>query len=142
MMMSKQIFFAVAVVLMITSLPLTASAADFDGSKPLTCASIFSAQCSAGDQECITGAPWMINFPVFMEIDFKAKKVSTTKLHENPRTSNINHVSQLNDGHTAIQGIDDDFVWSMLIAEETGSMTLSISGENTGYLVFGACHPN
>jgi hypothetical protein len=141
-MMSKKIFFTIAAALIIASLPLTASADDFDGSMPLTCASIFSAECGAADQECITGAPWMINFPVFMEVDFKAKTVSTTKLHENPRTSKINHVSKLNDGHTAIQGIDDDFVWSMLIAEETGSMTLSISGEDTGYIVFGACHPD
>jgi len=30
----------------------------------------------------------------------------------------------------------------MLITEETGSMTLTISGDDTGYIVFGACHPN
>lgn len=140
--MSKKIFFITAAALMITSLPFTASANDFDGSKPLTCASIFSAECGAATQECITGAPWMINFPVFMEIDFEAKSVSTTKLHENPRKSVISHFSTLTDGQTAIQGIDDNFAWSMLIAEETGSMTLSISGEETGYLVFGACKPN
>jgi len=140
--MNKIIFFKIAAALMIAGLPFTASADDFDGSKPLTCASIFSAECSAGDQTCITGAPWMINFPVFMEVDFKAKTVSTTKLHESPRTSNINHVGKLNDGHTAIQGIDEDYVWSMLVAEETGSMTLSISGEGTGFIIFGACHPN
>jgi len=140
--MSKKIFFTTVATLMVASLPFTALADDFDGSKPLTCASIFSAECNAADQECITGAPWMINFPVFIEIDFKAKSVSTTKLHENPRTSTINLVSKLTDGQTAIQGIDDDFAWSMLIAEETGSMTLSISGEDTGYLIFGACKPN
>lgn len=54
----------------------------------------------------------------------------------------INHVSKLKDGCTAVQGIDDDYVWSMLIAEETGGMTLSISGEDTGYIIFGACHPD
>jgi hypothetical protein len=140
--MSKKLLSIIAITSIIASLPLSATAADFDGSRPLTCASIFSAECSAGNQECITGAPWMINFPVFMEIDFKAKTVSTTKLHENTRTSTINHVGKLNDGHTAIQGIDDDFVWSMLIAEETGSMTLTISGEDTGFIVFGACHPD
>lgn len=140
--MSKTTFSTIAVFLIIAGLPFTALADDFDGSRPLTCASIFSAECQAADQKCITGAPWMINFPVFMEIDFKAKTVSTTELHENPRTSKISHVGKLNDGHTAIQGIDDDYVWSMLIAEETGSMTLSISGEDAGYLVFGACHPN
>jgi hypothetical protein len=141
-MMSKNIFFTMVVILMLQALSLSAVADDFDGSKPLTCASIFSAECNAADQQCITGAPWMINFPVFMEIDFKAKQVSTTKLHETTRTSSINHVARMNDGHTALQGIDDDFIWSMLIAEETGSMTLSISAEDSGYIIFGACHPN
>ncbi|MGA9575108.1 MAG: hypothetical protein WBS20_14310 [Lysobacterales bacterium] len=140
--MTKQTFMYMAAVLAISVLPATASADDFDGSKPLTCASIFSAECNAASQECITGAPWMINFPVFIEIDFKAKKASTTKLHENTRVSPISQVSTLKSGHTAIQGIDNDFIWSMVIAQETGSMTLSISGEDTGYIVFGACHPN
>jgi len=140
--MNKQIFFTIAVALIISALPVAAKAVDFDGSKPLTCAAIFSAECNAGDQQCITGAPWMINFPVFIEIDFKTKQVSTTKLHESPRVSAINNVSLLKNGYTAIQGIDEDYVWSMLIAEDTGSMTLSISGEDTGFIVFGACHPN
>lgn len=139
--MSKKIFFTCTVALMILALPFAATADEFDGSKPLTCASIYSAECNAADQKCITGAPWMINFPVFMEIDFKAKEVSTTKLHESPRVSAINNVAKLKNGHTAIQGIDDEFLWSMLIAEETGSMTLTISGENTGFIVFGACLP-
>lgn len=85
--MNNQIFFISAVTLMSSVLPLAAIAADFDGSEPLTCAAIFSAECNAGDQQCITGAPWMINFPVFIEIDFKAKNVATTRLHESPRVS-------------------------------------------------------
>ena len=140
--MIKQTMFTMAVFLLATALPFTATANDFDGSKPLTCAAIYSAECTAGDQRCITGAPWKINFPVFIEIDFKDKKVSTTKLHENPRVSNINNVGKVNSGHTAIQGIDEEYAWSMLIAEETGIMSLSISGEDTGFVIFGACHPN
>jgi hypothetical protein len=139
--MKRQSIFAVAVFLMISALPLVSVADDFDGSKPLVCAAIFSAECNAGDQECITGAPWMINIPVFMKVDFEAKQVTTTKQHENPRTSTISHVGKPTDGHTAIQGVDNAFVWSMLITEETGSMTLSIAGEDTGYLIFGACLP-
>lgn len=140
-MMKKQNVLAVAAFLMIMSLPLVSAADDFDGSKPLVCAAIFSAECNAGEQECITGAPWMINIPVFMKVDFDAKKVTTTKQHENTRTSTISHVGKLDAGHTAIQGVDSTFLWSMVITEETGSMTLSIAGEDTGYLVFGACLP-
>ena len=139
--MNRQRFLAAAIFLMISLLPLVSAAGDFDGSKPLICAAIFSAECNARDQECITGAPWMINIPVFMKVDFEAKQVTTTKQHETPRTSSISYVGKLGDGYTAIQGIDDAYAWSMLIAEETGSMTLSIAGEDTGYLVFGACLP-
>jgi len=141
MMMKRSTLLAIVIFLMIASLPLVSAANDFDGSKPLVCAAIFSAECNAGDQECITGAPWMINIPVFMKIDFAAKQVTTTKQHENTRTSTISHVGKLDNGHTAIQGVDSTYVWSMLITEETGSMTLSIAGEDTGYLVFGACLP-
>ena len=140
-MMSKQVFFTVVLAGLMTGFPVLTSADDFDGSKPLLCASIFSSECSAAEQECVTGAPWMINFPVFMEIDFKAKTVSTTKLHENPRISKISNISTLEDGQLSLQGVDVNFAWSMLVAAETGSMTLSIAGEDTGYLIFGACHP-
>lgn len=139
--MKGKVFFAIATGLMITSFPLVSTANDFDGSKPLTCAAIFSSECNAGNQECINGAPWMINFPVFMHVDFKEKQVTTTKQHEIPRNSSIRYVGKLDDGSTAIQGVDSNYAWSMLVAKETGSMTLSISGEDTGYLVFGACLP-
>jgi len=139
--MKRRNLLAVAVFLMISLFPLVSAADDFDGSQALVCAAIFSAECNAGEQECITGAPWMINFPVFMKVDFEAMHVTTTKQHEATRTSKIGQVGKLSMGHTVIQGIDDTFVWSMLIAKETGSMTLSISGEDTGYLVFGACLP-
>jgi len=139
--MKKQSILAVAVILIMSSLPFVSAADDFDGSKPLVCAAIFSAECNAGDQACITGAPWMINIPVFMKVDFDSKQVTTTKQHENTRTSTISHVGKLANGHTSIQGVDSTFVWSMLITEETGSMTLGIAGEDTGYLIFGACLP-
>ena len=138
--MNKFNFFSAAVVMIFSVLPLAASAGDFDGSKPLTCAAIWSSECTAEEQKCMGGAPWMINFPVFLEIDFKAKKLSTTKAHKNPRVSAINYVGQMQGGHTAVLGVDGDLAWSMMIAEEIGSFTLSISGEYTGFVVFGACH--
>jgi hypothetical protein len=131
-----------AAVLVVSTLPVASFADDFDGSKPLTCASIYSVECNAPTQDCKTGAPWMINFPVFIQIDFDKKQASTTKLYEDTRISPISQVTKLKNGHTAILGTDNDFVWNMVIAQETGSMTLGISGETTGYIIFGACHPN
>ncbi|MGB5612225.1 MAG: hypothetical protein WBM67_06175 [Sedimenticolaceae bacterium] len=140
--MSKKTIFATALVLLFSALPMAATAADFDGSRALTCAAIFSTECTAEDQRCRSGAPWVINFPVFIEMDFKAKELSTNAAHKTPRVSKISHVGRLEGGHTAVQGIDGEYVWSMMIAEDTGSFTMSISGEETGFVIFGACHGN
>lgn len=139
--MKSQIFLMVVACLIISTFPLSSAADDFDGSKPLVCAAIFSAECTSGGQECVTGAPWMINFPVFMKIDLKAKQVTTIRKDVSQRTSVISHSGKLSGGHLFIQGVDEAYAWSALIAPETGSLTLGIVAEETGYLVFGACLP-
>ena len=141
MMMKRHDFLKITVSLLVLSLPLVAAAEDFDGAKALVCAAVLSAECSAGETECFIGAPWMINLPVFMKVDFNAKQVTTTKLNETTRTSAIRHVDQLAEGGTAIHGSEANFVWSMLVAHGTGNMTLSITGEGVGYIAFGACQP-
>lgn len=120
-------------------LPSTSIAGEFDGSEPLLCAAIFSTECGAESQECVSGAPWDINFPVFSEIDFKSMTVSTTRQHKSARISTITSVEHLPNERMSIQGHGGDFSWSMMISEETGSMSLALSGEDIGFLVFGAC---
>ena len=117
----------------------TLSAGDFDGSKPLICAAIFSTECSAETQKCISGAPWSINFPVFSEIDFKAREISTLDAYKNERVTRIESIDHLADGRLSLQGDDGQYSWSMLISEESGSATLTASGEEIGFIVFGAC---
>jgi hypothetical protein len=123
-------------------LPLSLSASDFDGSKPLICASVHATECGAEDQACISGPPWKANFPVFMQIDFKAKMASTLRHHENKRMTKIELVDHLPNKRMSLQGIDEAYSWSMLISEETGSMTLAVAGEDIGFIVFGACTTN
>lgn len=117
----------------------TAAAANFDGTQPLVCASIYATECVAETQQCSSGAPWMINFPVFTEIDFKAKTLSTTRHHEVDRVSKIEEVQRMPSGYLSIQGKDGDYSWSAMISEETGAMTLSVAGAEIGFIVFGAC---
>ena len=140
--MNRIHFVAAVFALSLTIASGAASAEDFDGSKPLVCASIHATECGAEAQECRSGAPWMINFPVFTQIDFKGKKISTTRQHETPRVSEIEQVDTMSNGHLTIQGKDGDFVWSMMIAEDSGAMTLSVAGEHVGFVVFGACTVN
>lgn len=119
--------------------PLTSSAGDFDGSQPLICASLFATECRAESQECISGAPWDFNLPVFSEVDFKAQTVSTTRPNKDNRVSKIESVDHLPNGRLSLQGDDGQYSWSAIISEETGSMTLTAAGEEIGFLVFGAC---
>lgn len=119
--------------------PIVAFGGDFDGSRPLLCAAIFSTECNAETQKCKSGAPWNINFPVFSEIDFKNKSISTVDAYKNERETRIESIDHLPDGRLSLQGDDGVYAWSMLISEETGSATLSAAGEEIGFIIFGAC---
>lgn len=137
--MRKSLYIVVIITFLSVLTPLTLSAGDFDGSKPLICAAIFSTECSAETQKCTSGAPWKINFPVFSEIDFKSKMISTLDSFKNERETRIESIDHLADGRLSLQGDDGQYSWSMLISEETGSATLSAAGEDVGFIVFGAC---
>jgi hypothetical protein len=115
------------------------AAGPFDGSKPLLCAAIHATMCDEESVTCTSGAPWMVDFPVFTEIDFAAKTAATTRQHAVARTSKIDAVEHLPNNRMSVQGADDDYSWSMLISEETGSMTLAVAGEAVGFIVLGAC---
>ncbi len=137
--MKKYIFPGTLVLLVGFLSPVFVLASNFDGSKPLLCASVHATECGAENQTCISGAPWKVNFPVFMQIDFKAKTASTLDYHKNPRLTKIELVDHLADNRMSIHGTDGELSWSMLISEETGSMTLAIAGEEHGFIIFGAC---
>jgi hypothetical protein len=81
----------------------------------------------------------MVGFPVFLEIDFASKTASTTRQHVVERTSTIDAVEHLPNNRMSVQGTDEEYAWSVLISEETGSMTLAVAGETVGFIVLGAC---
>ena len=137
--MSKLPYFSVLLSCLSALAPATLVAGDFDGSKPLICAAIFSTECHAETQECVSGAPWKINFPVFSEIDFKGKLISTVDAYKNERQTRIESMDHLPDGRLSLHGDDGVYSWSMLIAEDTGSATLAAAGEEVGFIIFGAC---
>jgi hypothetical protein len=139
--MRKRVFQYLLGGMIVSLLPLSLSAGEFDGSKPLVCASIHAAECGAEEQGCLSGPPWMMNFPVFLEIDFAAGKATTTRQYKGARVSEIELVVHLHNKRMSIQGTDGDYSWSMLVSEETGSMTLAVAGEEVGFVVFGACTP-
>ncbi len=126
------------------SMALTAMAGDFDGSKPLICALMDLVECQPG-AKCQSVTAEELGLPQFFRINFQEKKISGTQSGGSERGTAIEHLKKV-DGKLIIQGAEDgveevrDGVgWSLAIAEENGKLVLTASGDEVGFVVFGAC---
>ena len=126
--------------------PYAAAAGDFDGSQRFLCASMDIIECDAG-AECFRVTAQSINAPQFLRIDFKKKSIRATRASKDERTTMIERMERV-DGKLIIQGAEDGIEgvrdglgWSLAIAEETGNMVLTGSGDEVAFVVFGACTP-
>jgi len=115
-----------------------ALAGDFDGSVPLICAVIETIECGE-DGKCQNGTADNINIPQFLKINFKTKTISGKK-GEEEKTTKIENMER-SDGKLILQGTQTSKGWSMVIDETTGKMTITASGDQVGFVVFGACTP-
>ena len=86
-----------------------------------------------------------VNFPDFLNIDFKKKRITATKGGAIQRTSKIENRENV-DGKLIVQGAEDGLEgvkdglgWSIAINESNGKMVLTGSGDEVGFVVFGAC---
>lgn len=136
----------VLVLLGICLAPYTAAAGDFDGSQPLLCASMDIIECDAGG-ECFQVTAESINAPQFLRIDFKKKNIRAKRTSKDERTTMIERMERV-DGKLIVQGAEDGIEgvrdglgWTLAIAEETGKMVLTGSGDEVAFVVFGACTP-
>ena len=135
------------VLLCICMAPLSAPAADFDGSRSLICASVDVIECDEGEA-CREVTPESINAPRFLKVNFQEKKISTRAGSADKRTTEIQHMGRV-DGKLILQGMEDGVEgvrdglgWSLAISEETGKMVLTGSGDQVGFVLFGACIPD
>jgi len=112
----------------------TAVAADFDGSRPLICATTQALDCVAGD-ECLDGEASDVGAPTFMRIDFAQKAVIGPK-----RTTPVLLMSDDSDQVT-LQGHELGFGWTIALSKTTGEMSASLVDRNGAYVLFGSCTP-
>jgi hypothetical protein len=119
--------------------PSTVLAAQYEGSVSLLCAVIEVRECAAGG-ECQRGDAESVNLPPFVKIDVAQKVLSTTETAAEQRTTPIRHVEYL-DGQLTLQGGEGRRAWSLIIAEGTGKLTATITDDQVGFVIFGACTP-
>jgi hypothetical protein len=132
-----KIFLAMSVALWAVGICLLlpqAAAGAYDGSGPLICVPLAVTECGS-DGECQKGAPQSVNLPQFFRVDFKAM---TIRAVEENRESGIKTVDHAN-GKMILQGVQGQHGWTLIIAEDTGQMSATITGAMEGYIIFGSC---
>jgi hypothetical protein len=134
--------------LLVTLLALTPLAfardAHYDGSDPLLCTVMTGEICDirgcehADRQDDLGGIKHLV-------VDFKRDRI---KSPQGGVSATIKQQSQV-DNRLFLQGLseredadeDDARSWTMTIADPTGTMTLTVAGEEIALVMFGSCAP-
>jgi len=111
--------------------------AKFDGSVRLLCAPTEVVECEFGGK-CVNGNAESVNLPQFVRVDFKEKMLSA--VNDPSKTTPIAYTER-NNGRLIMHGGQNGRGWTIVISEETGKLSATISDEGVGFIVFGACTP-
>jgi len=120
----------------------TAASAEFDGSEPLLCSLGQIIECDYG-AECRAVTNESIDAPDFVRLDIRKKQFSAITAGVATEPDAVDSVEDL-DNHLIVQGVQgsrptDPLSWSLSINQTTGRMTLTASGDDAGFVAFGAC---
>ena len=127
----------VMILLCICIVPVSAIAGNFDGSRTLLCALIEVYEC-VPNEGCEGTTADAINLPQFLTIDFQKKHISGATPEGTIRKTDIERMEHVN-GRLILQGGEEGRGWSISIDENTGKMVATVSGEEAGFVIFGAC---
>jgi hypothetical protein len=115
-----------------------AGAAGLDGSTPVICAITNANECDSING-CVSSIAEDLGLPPFFRIDFNNKKiVAAGQAIEGTKMETQIKNYERHDGQLIFQGVDLR-AWSMVITESTGWMTLTTSGDDEAFVLFGAC---
>jgi hypothetical protein len=116
-----------------------ATAEDLTGADRILCAGVQATYCDTSGA-CEVGMPWQWNMPEFVEIDFEAKTVSTTRAVERFRQTPIRTLERGN-GEIYLQGVENARAFSFVIDEASGVASIAIAADGMTISVFAACTP-
>jgi hypothetical protein len=136
----------IASLILCLSLTSKAIAGDFDGSKPLLVSLARIMECTPVEG-CKDVSANEVRLPRFLKIDFAKKTIRPARGGEDIPDTVIERSERV-DGKLILQGAEDGYAemrdglgWTMAISEESGLMVLTTSGDEVGFVVFGACTP-
>jgi len=113
-----------------------AAAAGISGKTNLVCASINVVACTEGT--CMQGKAQTFDMPIFMFIDVKRKVVHATDESDEEVTSPIKNY-EVTENAIILQGFENHRGWTAGIDRKTGGLTLSSTGADVSFTIFGNC---
>ncbi len=113
-----------------------AAAGKYDGSAPMICGAMMVTECGA-DGKCLYRTAEDVNLPSLIRVDAKAMKIRNLEA-EKGRESPIKNVEHMN-GRMLLQGAEGDRGWTVVIHEDTGKMSATVSAVGEGFVIFGQC---
>ncbi len=128
---------AIGLAICISIVPYQLASAKYDGSVPLLCAPIQVIECGVGD-DCHRGTADSMNIPQFLKIDFEEKIIrAADESEKKAMIKSLEHV----DGKLILQGMQNGRGWTLVISEDSGKMSATVSDDQVGFVLFGACTP-
>jgi len=116
---------------------LQAWGSNFDGTQTMICALIDLTQCTTGDA-CTQVTAESVALPRFIKIETKDKLISGNLADGAVKSVPIERMEQ-QEGNLILQGMQNGRGWSMTVMEDTGELSLAVSGSKLGFFVSGAC---
>jgi hypothetical protein len=110
-------------------------AADFDGSKPLLCATIDAHFCDVGEV-CYRTLPGVLGAPQFIRINFAKKLVAGPQ-----RTTEIRFMES-GEGQLLLEGTELGYAWGIALDTKTGAISTTLVSHENVFVLFGACTPS
>jgi len=89
---------------------------------------------------CVDVLAEELNIPRFIQVDTRAKKLSTTEASGENRETTVDAV-QRDAGQITLQGVESGRAFSLFISESTGLATFASAAEGRSVAVFGICTP-
>lgn len=105
---------------------------DFDGSKPLICATVDARDCVRGEA-CFQGEE--VGAPEFLRVDFANKSIVGPK-----RTTPIMDMEK-SDQQLLLQGRELGYAWVLALDPTTGRFTGTLTNTGGAFVLFGNCTP-
>ncbi|MGZ8460467.1 MAG: hypothetical protein ACXWW2_08565 [Candidatus Deferrimicrobiaceae bacterium] len=129
--MKKRIALMFSAMMLLAAAPVPAAGADVR-----VCALTKAFDCLS-DEGCKEVSLEEMDLPRFVKIDLGAKAIASLDKRVSRPDTAFTAIERL-EGMIVLHGVDARG-WSMSIAEGSGGLTLTASGEDEGFVVFGNC---